>query len=199
MDRQIPIEGDNAMTSKALRAATVLSCITILATALVARTATAAESEVHTFGVGYKIGNGLGFAGGDLIVRAWPHVSFDLQVNYLSASDTSYGDTLTLSGVGFAPGVHLQLKPVGHTPYVSVGALYLRFSAHDDVNSGTGTATGFFANVGYEWRFASHIGVLVGAGISDLLTLHGDTEAASFTYKPDKVFFNIESGLRYFF
>jgi len=187
------------MTSKTLRAAIVLSCATVLATAFIARRATAAESEVHTFGLGYKIGNGLGFAGGDLIVRPWSHVSFDLQMNYLSASDTSYGDTLTLSGVGFAPAVHAQLKPVGHTPYVSVGALYLRFSAHDDVNSGAGTATGFFVNAGYEWRFASHIGVLVGAGISDLLTVHGDTAASSFTYTPDKILFNIESGLRYFF
>lgn len=187
------------MTSKALRAAIVISCATIVATALFARRAAAAESEVHRIGVGYKVGNGLGLAGGDLIVRAWPHVSFDLQVNYLSATDTSYGDTLTLSGVGFAPAVHAQLKPVGHTPYLSAGALYLRFSAHDDVNSGSGTATGFFANAGYEWRFASHVGVLVGAGISDLLTVHGDTAAASFTYTPDKILFNIESGIRYFF
>jgi hypothetical protein len=41
--------------------------------------------------------------------------------------------------------------------------------------------------------------VLVGAGISDLLTVHGDTAAASFTYTPDKILFNIESGVRYFF
>ena len=159
----------------------------------------AEEVEGRTIAVGYKIGNGLGFAGGDVVVRAWPHVSFDLQTNYISASDTSYGNTLTLSGVGLAPALHVELKPVGHTPYVSVGALYLRFSVHDDINSGTGSATGFVANAGYEWRFASHVGVLVGAGISDLLTLHGDTSAASFTYRPDKVFFNIESGLRYFF
>jgi hypothetical protein len=176
-------------------------CAVTLGLALLgaARPAHAEEVESRTIAVGYKIGNGVGFEGADLVIRARPHVSFDFQANYLSTSDTKNGDTLSLSGMAFAPAVHAELKPVGHTPYVSVGALYLRFSAHDDFSGGTGWATGFFANAGYEWRFASHIGVMVGAGISDLLTVHGETNVASFTYQPDKLFFNIESGVRYFF
>ena len=47
----------------------------------------AEETEPHPVGVGYKIGNGLGFLGADLLLRLIPHVVFDLQVNYLSFSE----------------------------------------------------------------------------------------------------------------
>src|SRR5450759_5354287 len=50
-------------------------------------------------GIGYKIGNGLGFLGGDIVVSPIPHVVLDLQANTFSAN-TSSG---TATGFGLAP------------------------------------------------------------------------------------------------
>ena len=53
----------------------------------------AEEVEPHPVGVGYKIGNGLGVIGADLLLRLIPHVVFDLQANDISLAETSYGTT----------------------------------------------------------------------------------------------------------
>lgn len=169
---------------------------------LVSVTGQARADEVveRKVGVGYKVGNGIGFAGGDLIYRAFPHVSVDLQVGYYGSKDTlTDGSAVTYSGLGFAPAIHAQLRAVGHTPYVSVGGIYARLAAHHDGDTVTGTGTGFFANAGYEWRFASGVGVILGAGLGDLISMHfehGDTTA---DMMPNQLYFNIEGGVRYFF
>src|SRR4051794_1657238 len=40
-------------------------------------------------GVGYKIGNGIGFLGGDLIISPIPHLALDLQANTFSVATSS--------------------------------------------------------------------------------------------------------------
>lgn len=164
------------------------------------RPARAEEVVERKLGVGYKVGNGMGFEGGDLIYRAFPHVSFDLQVGYYGAKDTlPDGTAVSYSGVGFAPALQAQLRAVGHTPYLSVGATYMRLAAHRESETVTGSGTGFFVNAGYEWRFASGVGVMLGAGVGDIVSMHFEDSASSLDVIPNLVYFNIEGGVRYFF
>jgi hypothetical protein len=179
---------------------TTILIISLLAIGAIERTARAEEVVERKLGVGYKVGNGIGFAGGDLIYRAFPHVGFDLQINYFGAKDSlANGSPVTYSGVGLAPAVHAQLRPIGHTPYLAVGAIYARLAAHHEGDTITGTGAGFFVNAGYEWRFASGVGVLLGAGVGDLVSMHFAGPSASADMNPNDVYFNIEGGVRYFF
>jgi hypothetical protein len=147
----------------------------------------AEETEKRTIGVGYKLGNGIGFAGGDLVVRAFSHVAFDLQASYPAG--------YSFAGIAIAPAVQFQLKSIGHTPYLDLGLVYLRFST-DQLH---GYATGFVANAGYEWRFASGVGVLVGGGVQDHGPIHVTSGVASAESNWSGPSLNIEAGLRYFF
>jgi len=149
----------------------------------------------HGIGVGYKIGNGLGFFGADVVARYIPHVAVDLQANYVSVSMSQPGgSTLTATGFGLAPTVQAQWKTIGHTPYIGVGLVYVR----ESLQGVTASATGFLLNAGYEWRFASGVGVLVGIGLDDLGTVHA-TDGTTTLDAPGGLLFNIEAGVRYFF
>jgi hypothetical protein len=157
--------------------------------------AQAEETEPHVVGVGYKIGNGIGFLGADVILRVLPHVVLDLQANYVSVSESvDGGPDQTATGYGFAPTVQFQLKPIGHTPYLGIGLVYV----HESLNDATASATGLLLNLGYEWRFASGVGVLVGAGMDDLGTLSA-TNGTTTIHQSGGVLFNLEAGVRYYF
>jgi len=154
----------------------------------------AEEVDPHPVGVGYKVGNGLGVIGADLLLRLIPHVVFDLQANYISLAETSYGTTQTVTGYGLAPTVQFQLKPIGHTPYLGIGMVY----AHESLNNVTASGTGLLINAGFEWRFASGVGVLVGGGINDYGTISA-TDGTTTIKQPGGVLFNLEVGVRYYF
>jgi hypothetical protein len=173
----------STVTSILGRILLVAACSVVLAS----RPARAEEIQARKVGVGYKIGNGIGFAGGDVVLRLVPHVVFDLQASYASIDG--------MTGYGLAPTVQLQLKEVGHTPYLGVGIQHARLS---DENRG-GYATGFVANAGYEWRFASGVGVIVGGGVQDLGPVHVTKGTATPDGRGTGVRFNLEAGVRYFF
>src|SRR3954463_234606 len=155
----------------------------------------AEETEPRPVGVGYKIGNGLGVLGADLLLRLVPHVVFDLQANYVSLSERVYGGaSQTVTGYGLAPTVQFQLKPIGHTPYLGIGMVYV----HESLNGVTASATGLLLNAGFEWRFASGVGVLVGGGIDDVATISA-TDGNTTIKQPGGVLFNLEVGVRYYF
>jgi opacity protein-like surface antigen len=155
----------------------------------------AEETDPHPVGLGYKIGNGLGIVGADLLLRLLPHVVFDLQANYLSLSESDgLGSTQSVTGYGLAPTVQFQLKPIGHTPYLGIGMVY----AHESLANVTASATGLLVNAGYEWRFASGVGVLVGGGIADIGTIRA-TDGNTTIQQPGGVLFNLEVGVRYYF
>jgi hypothetical protein len=177
-----------------LKRIVALSVLVVALTA--ARVVQAEETEARVVGVGYKIGNGIGFTGGDLVLRALPHVTADLQANYISDKTTAADGTgIPVTGYGLAPTVQLQLKPVGHTPYIGAGLVYLHLATAD----ATGSAFGLLLNAGYEWRFASHVGVMVGGGIVDLRSIHASSGSSSLDGSGNAVRFNLESGVRYFF
>ena len=93
--------------------------IAACAAGLASTPARAEEIQARKVGVGYKIGNGIGFTGGDIVLRLIPHVVFDLQASYASIDG--------MTGYGLAPTVKLQLHEVGHTPYLGVGVQHARF------------------------------------------------------------------------
>lgn len=159
--------------------------------------ARAEETDAQPFGIGYKIGNGIGVLGADAIVRAIPYVSVDLQANYLSESvNNGYGATQTATGYGFAPTIQAQLKPVGHTPYLGLGFAYVHLTLGDV----TGSASALLVNAGYEWRFASGVGILVGGGIADIGSIHAmSADGSSSISESGGVHFNLEAGVRYYF
>ena len=142
-------------------------------------------------GVGYKIGNGLGFVGGDLIIAPIDRVAINLQANWFSVS--AGGDTA--NGYGLAPGVQFRFKDgPGSSPYLGLGFLHLKIS----LNGTTASAQGGFFNAGYEWRFPGGFGILLGGGMSYLGEVRVSDGASTVTKKGGP-FPNLEFGLRYLF
>lgn len=140
-------------------------------------------------GIGYKVGNGLGFLGADAILSPLPHVAFDLQISVFSVPTTSG----TAVGVGWAPMLQLYFNDPGRsTAYLGVGWIHAAAS----LNGIHASVDGVAANLGYEWKWQSGFGILLGAGVTKL----GDATAsdATSTVSIDGgVHFNLEFGLRY--
>jgi hypothetical protein len=112
-------------------------------------------------GIGYKIGNGLGFLGADAILSPVPHLALDLQFNVFSVS-TPAGSA---DGIGFAPMLQLYFNDPGRsTLYLGVGWIHAAASLQN-VNA---SVNGFAANVGYEWKWSNGFGILFGAGVAIL-------------------------------
>lgn len=142
-------------------------------------------------GVGYKIGNGIGFVGGDIVIGPVPHLALDLQFNYLSA-DASSG---TATGFGFAPEVILYLfDPGTHTPYLSLGYVYAAVS----LENVTAAANGGFLNLGYEWKWAPGLCLQLGGGVGYLDKVSA-TDGTTTITRNGGVHANIEAGLRFMF
>ena len=149
-----------------------------------------AASATH-FGLGYKIGNGLGFVGGDIIIGPFPYVAIDLQANYLSG-DTNYG---TATGYGLAPALQVYFLPPGrHTPFVDVGYIYATMSLQNVKAS----ASGYFINGGYEWKWTPGFSLLLGAGVEHLGTIHA-TDGITTIDQTGGTHFNLEVGPRFMF
>jgi len=140
-------------------------------------------------GIGYKIGNGLGFFGLDTIVSPVPHIAFDIQVSLFSES--AAGGTAV--GIGWAPMFQLYFSDPGRsTAYLGVGWIHAEAALHNVSASVNGVA----ANLGYEWKWQSGFGILLGGGVAKL----GDataTDGSSTVSIAGGVHFNLEFGLRY--
>ena len=142
-------------------------------------------------GVGYKIGNGLGFVGGDVIIAPTDRLSIDLQVGRLS---TSAGDT-TATGFGVAPAVQFRFNDSpGSSPYMGLGYLYAQIT----LNQATAHVQGVFLNGGYEWRWANGLGLLLGGGFNYLGTLEA-TDGVVVVKRKAQLVPEIEFGFRFLF
>lgn len=163
----------------------------IAAVPALARPASAdADPQRRVVGVGYKIGNGIGFTGGDIIIDPIPHVSLDLQASYASVAVSSGRAT----GYGLAPSLQFRLRPTGHTPYVGFGVQYARL-ALDGV---TGSGLGYFGNAGYTWIWSSGLGVLLGGGVQHLPSVRA-TDGFTTLETSGGTAVNLEVGVRYMF
>jgi hypothetical protein len=163
------------------------------AAAPVATVATAPSEDARKrLGVGYKIGNGLGFVGGDVIINIVDHLSLDLQAHRLSF-DAGPDGTATGWGLGAEAQLFLKAGQVS-SPYLGLGLA----TAHLSLQDVTGSATGYFANLGYEFRWSWGLGILLGAGAGYIGSVHATSPEASISTSGG-AYFNIEGGLRYMF
>jgi hypothetical protein len=147
--------------------------------------------EKH-FGIGYKLGDGIGLLGADLIINPVPHLSVDLYGTYVSIA-ASNGQ----SGSGYAAAPELQahlFEGRRSTPYVGVGLQYV----HLTLGSAVGSGTGGFANVGYEWKWTNGLGIQLGAGVQYLQKVTATNGNVMLT-TGGAVNPNLEFGIRYMF
>jgi hypothetical protein len=151
----------------------------------------ASRAVPYRLGLGYKIGNGLGFVGLDFVAGISPRISVGLQGNYLSFTN-SFDERAT--GYGVVPFAQFRLWPAGSTPYLVAGPLYATLSS-DDV-----TASGFggIANLGWEWMWRSGLSLNIGAGVGYLGSIEA-TNGFSSIERSGGAHFNLESALRYYF
>lgn len=110
----------------------------------------ASETSVanNLLGIGYKLGNGIGFTGADLIINPLSNLSLDLQV------------ATTEGVVAFAPALQLHLDPAGG-PYVGVG--------YQRAGSDAAAVNGAFGNVGWQWKPLTNLGVQLGVGYQQIM------------------------------
>jgi tetratricopeptide (TPR) repeat protein len=152
---------------------------------------THAKASATHLGLGYKIGNGLGFAGADIILSPAPHLVFDLQANVFSAAT----DSGTAQGYGLAPAVQAYFNDPGvSTPYVGAGFVYAALS----LNNIRASASGAFFNAGYEWKWNWGMGILLGAGVCYLGSIEA-TDGYNTISQSGGAHFNVESSLRFMF
>ncbi len=107
-------------------------------------------------GVGYKLGNGIGFVGADVIVNPMPNVSLDLQ---LASTD---------GGFGYAPAIQYHMD-MANGPYVGVGY-------RGELNTAA-NLSGLFGNVGWHYMPMNNIGVMGGIGYQKVI---GGTDAVNY-------------------
>ncbi|HVU51824.1 MAG TPA: hypothetical protein VHL80_14105 [Polyangia bacterium] len=138
-------------------------------------------------GVGYKIGNGLGFLGADVIIAPVEHLAVDAQLNYQSDAGAS--------GTGFVVAAQGRLKGgQASTPYLGLGFLHESLTLASDSRS----VSGFVANLGYEWRWDQGLGILLGGGIAHVPEI--EVSDGFVTVKKDGGWLpNLEFGLRWMF
>jgi hypothetical protein len=169
----------------------------ILLVSVVLTLGTAARADEppaeRRLGVGYKLGNGIGFYGGDVVVNPLPHLSLDLYGSYVSQRPDGGGDPAT--GWALAPAVQAHLFAGWRsTPYVALGLQYVNLTL-DGVNA---SGTGFFANIGYEWKLRGGLGIQLGAGVQHLSKVEASNGVTRVS-EGGRTAPNIEFGLRYMF
>ena len=171
--------------------------LVVVVGALAARVSSAAAEEAEAtarkhVGVGFKIGNGMGFVGGDVIISPIDHLTLDLQASYLSTGVSGGG---TATGYGLAPTIQGHLfGGQRSSPYIGAGLLYATLSMDNVTASGSGVV----GNAGYEWRWSSGLGILLGGGVAYLGNIHA-TDGVTTIDAPAFTHFNIEAGLRFMF
>lgn len=132
------------------------------------------------FAAGYKVGNGLGLLGADVVVMPAARWALDLQ---LAKSAT---------GVDFAPALQYQFDNAGD--YVALG--YER-TAYEVLGQVMGR-NGLFANVGRQWQPLPWLGVIAGIGYQYGFGAR-DTVADQTVDTPGYGGLNVELGVRYVF
>jgi hypothetical protein len=147
-------------------------------------------------GVGFKLGDGIGFYGADVIVSPLPHVAVDLYGTVVRMSATSpSGMTQTGTGYAAAPAIQYHLFAGNRsTPYAAIGLQYVHLTLGDV----TGSGTGGFVNAGYEWKWQSGLGIELGGGVQYIQKVEATNGTTTLTMG-GKAAPNLEFGIRYRF
>ena len=105
-------------------------------------------------GVGFHPGNFVGPLAFDVILRPLPHIAVDLQVGTWSLDNDVHA-------LGVAPQLQWEFLRGGQTPYVGLAFRYEEVWS----NGMTASSKGGFLVGGWQWRWQSGFGVLVGGGV----------------------------------
>jgi hypothetical protein len=179
--------GKGSMRRRLLVLAAVGAASTLVPRPGLAQSSTSSARQV---GMGYKLGDGLGYWGADLILSPIPHIALDLQGSWFS-------EKFGASGFGVAPALQFFLIGEGRsTPYLSVGYAHFWLTFDDGVK---GSGSAIFANLGYEWKWRSGLGILVGGGILYAGNVSTSDNGRTQILGEDGLKANIEAGVRYMF
>jgi hypothetical protein len=148
----------------------------------------AAPPRDRIVGVGFHPGNFVGPVAFDVIVRPLPHIAFDVQ------AATSSSD-LGVRTLQVAPELQWEFRRGWRsTPYAGLGYRY----EDDRLDGMTATSKGGFLVGGWQFRWRSGFGVLVGGGVLYKTPLTLNTPVAS-TWSSGGWSGTYEVGARYFF
>jgi hypothetical protein len=125
-----------------------------------------------------------------MIVSPIPHLALDFQMSVFSVGTQSGSAT----GIGLAPMVQISGEPGRSTPYMAFGWIHASASLQNLHASVDGIA----ANLGYEWRWPSGFGILLGGGFA-MLGNASATNGARTVSIEGGAHFNLELGFRFMF
>jgi|SRR5579863_7616847 len=146
-----------------------------------------AASTEPSFGVGYHPGNFIGPLAFDIILGPLRHVALDLQVGYWSLENNAHG-------LGVAPQLQWEFWRGWQTPYAG-----LLFRYEEVWSDGvTAASKGGAVTGGWQFRWRSGIGILVGAGVLYKTTVNINSPRTSY-YSSGGTYGTYEIGVRYFF
>lgn len=138
-------------------------------------------------GVGYHPGNFIGPVAFDVIIRPLPHIAADLQGGYSSLENDVHG-------LAVAPQVQWEFLRGWQTPYLGLAFRY----AEDWTDGMKATSKGGFLVGGWQFRWQSGFGVLVGVGVLYRTSINLNSPRAGY-YSSGGLSGTYEGGVRYFF
>jgi hypothetical protein len=145
-----------------------------------------ADSREPVIGLGYHPGNFIGPFAFDIVVRALPHVTLDLQAGYSRERPANR--------LGVAPHIQWEFRRGLHTPYLGIAFRYERVWLDRDAVASTG---GCLIG-GWQVRWQSGLGLLFGVGVLYKTPVNITTTAGGY-YDSGGLFGTYEIGIRYFF
>jgi hypothetical protein len=139
-------------------------------------------------GVGYHAGNFIGPLAFDVILRPLPHLALDVQAGVSSSE-------IGLRTLAVAPQLQWELRRGWRsTPYVGLAYRY----EEDRLDGVTATSKGGFLVGGWQFRWRSGFGVLLGGGVLYRTPITLNTPVGS-TWSSGGWSGTYEIGARYFF
>jgi hypothetical protein len=144
-------------------------------------------SREPVLGVGYHPGNFIGPLAFDVIVHPLRHFALDVQVGYWSLEND-------VRGLGLAPQAQWEFLRGWETPYAGLAFRYEEVWS-DGVTAASkgGALTG-----GWQFRWHSGLGVLVGAGVVYKTAVNVNSPRTGY-YSSGGTSGTYEIGIRYFF
>ena len=147
--------------------------------------ATAAREPI--LGIGFHPGNFVGPLAFDVILRPLPHVAGDVQVGTQSVGNN-------VRSLQVAPQIQWEFRRRWQTPHVGLGFRYEEVWS-DGV---TASSKGGFLVSGWQWRWQSGLGVLVGGGVLYMAPVTLNAPRAGY-WSSGGFYGTYEVGVRYFF
>ena len=138
-------------------------------------------------GVGVHPGNFIGPLAFDVILRPLPHIAVDLQVGTWSLDNDVHA-------LGVAPQLQWEFLRGWQTPYAGLAFRYEEVWS----NGVTASSKGGFLVGGWQWRWQSGFGVLVGGGALYMTPVTLSSPRVGY-WSSGGLYGTYEVGVRYFF